>query len=52
MTEGKTQINKKGSIKYLTNEVLHMEPADLLDIFETHGIARKKLKTILEEERK
>ena len=24
-----------------------MEPADLLDIFETHGIARKKLKTEL-----
>ena len=48
MTEGKTQINKKGSIKYLTNEVLRMEPADLLDIFETHGIARKKLKTELQ----
>ena len=48
MTEGKTQINKQGSIKYLTNEVLHMEPADLLDIFETHGIARKKLKTELQ----
>ena len=45
MTDGKTQNNKKGNIKYLTNEVLHMEPADLLDIFETHGIARKKLKT-------
>ena len=47
MTDGKTQTNKKGNIKYLTNEVLHMEPADLLDIFETHGIARKKLKTEL-----
>ena len=47
MSVGKMQINKKGSIKYLTNEVLYMEPADLLDIFETHGIARKKLKTEL-----
>lgn len=47
MSEGKMQTNKKGSIKYLTNQVLHMEPADLLDIFETHGIARKKLKTEL-----
>ena len=47
MTDGKTQNNKKGNIKYLTNEVLRMEPADLLDIFETHSIARKKLKTEL-----
>lgn len=47
MADGRMQTNKKGSIKYLTNEVLHMEPADLLDIFETHGIARKKLKTEL-----
>ena len=47
MSEGRMQTNKKGSIRYLTNEVLHMEPADLLDIFETHGIARKKLKTEL-----
>lgn len=47
MSEGKMQTNKKGSIKYLTNQVLHMEPADLLDIFETHTIARKKLKTEL-----
>ena len=48
LDEGKMQNNKKGSIKYLTNQVLHMEPADLLDIFETHGIARKKLKTELQ----
>ena len=47
MAKGKTQTNKKGGIKYLTNEVLHLTPADLLDIFETHGIARKKLKTEL-----
>ena len=47
MAKGKTQTNKKGGIKYLTNEVLHLTPADLLDIFETHGIARNKLKTEL-----
>lgn len=41
---GKTQTNKKGSIKYLLNERLMLTPADLLDIFESHGIARKKLK--------
>ena len=48
MSEGKLQTNKKGSIKYLTNQVLHLTPADLLDIFETHGIARKKLRTELQ----
>ena len=47
MTEGKMHANKKGSIKYLTNQALQLEPADLLDIFETHGIARKKLKSEL-----
>lgn len=41
---GKIQTNKKGRIKYLLNERLILTPADLLDIFESHGIARKKLK--------
>lgn len=41
---GKTQTNKKGCIKYLLNERLMLTPADLLDIFESHGIARKKQK--------
>ena len=48
MTEGKTQTNKKGGIKYLLNQQLFMTPADLLDIFESHGIARKKLKNELQ----
>lgn len=48
LDEGKIQTNKKGNIKYLTNQVLALSPADLLDIFETHGIARKKLKTELQ----
>ena len=44
---GKVQTNKKGVITYLLNERLTLTPADLLDIFESHGIARKKLKTEL-----
>lgn len=41
---GKIQNAKKGSITYLLNEKLHLKPADLLDLFEGHGVARKKLK--------
>lgn len=44
LVNGKIQANKKGNIKYLLNEQLSLTPADLLDIFESHGIARKKLK--------
>lgn len=45
---GKMQNNKKGNIKYLLNEQLDLKPVDLLDIFESHGIARRKLKNELE----
>ena len=45
---GKVQDNKKGSINYLLNEQLLLTPADLLDIFECHNIARKKLKNELQ----
>ena len=45
---GKMQHNKKGDIKYLLNEQLSLTPADLLDIFESHGIAQKKLKNELQ----
>ena len=48
LAEGKTQQNKKGKIKYLLNEQLSLTPADLLDIFESHGIARKKLRNELQ----
>lgn len=48
LANGKCQTNKKGSIKYLLNEQLSLTPADLLDIFESHGIARKKLKSELQ----
>lgn len=48
LEKGKTQTNKKGNIRYLLNEQLSLNPADLLDIFESHGIARKKLKNELQ----
>ncbi len=48
LTSGKSQSNKKGNIRYLLNETLSMSPADLLDIFESHSIARKKLRKELE----
>lgn len=48
LANGKTQTNKKGNIRYLLNQHLSLTPADLLDIFESHGIARKKLKNELQ----
>jgi len=48
LAKGKTQTNKKGNIRYLLNEELLLTPADLLDIFEGHGIARKKLRSELQ----
>lgn len=48
LAEGKTQTSKKGNIRYLLNEQLSLTPADLLDIFEGHGIARKKLRSELQ----
>lgn len=47
LTVGKRQENKKGVITYLLNQSLTLLPADLLDIFETHSMARKKLKAEL-----
>lgn len=44
LKEGQVQTNKKGDIRYLLNQPLSLTPADLLDIFEGHPIARKKLK--------
>lgn len=48
LSAGKTQSNRKGNIKYLLDERLSLTPADLLDIFEGHNIARRKLKNELE----
>lgn len=47
LDSGKRQSNRKGNIVYLINEQLSFTPADLLDIFEGHGIARKKLRSEL-----
>lgn len=47
LNSDKTQQNKKGCIRYLLNEHITLTPADLLDIFESHGIARKKLRNEL-----
>ena len=48
LEQGKPQTNRKGKIRYLLNEQLSLMPADLLDIFESHSIARKKLKNELQ----
>lgn len=47
LEKGKEQTNKKGNIRYLINEVLLLKPLDLLEIFEGHAVARKKLKNEL-----
>ncbi len=47
LREGKHQENKKGGITYLLNQQLSLTPADLLNIFESHSIARKKLRAEL-----
>ena len=47
LNSDKIQQNKKGGIRYLLNEHITLTPADLLDIFESHGIARKKLRNEL-----
>lgn len=44
ITKGKLQVNKKGSITFLLNQVLELKPIDLLDLFESHSVAKKKLK--------
>lgn len=48
LTKGKEQNNKKGVIKYLLNQSVVLKPADLLEIFEGHVLARNKLKAELE----
>lgn len=47
LANGKHQENKKGGITYLLNQQLNLTPADLLEIFESHSIARKKLRAEL-----
>lgn len=47
LADGKTQKGRKGEIRYLLNETITLAPAELLDIFEGHNIARKKLRSEL-----
>jgi thymidylate synthase len=44
LEKGKNQKNKKGSITYLLNQSLELKPIDLLELFEGHAVAKKKLK--------
>lgn len=44
LKHGKVQKGQKGQIKYLVNQSLRLSKGDLLDIFEDHAVARKKLK--------
>lgn len=44
----KNAIKQEGEHTVLLNEVLVLTPADLLDIFEGHNIARKKLRSELQ----
>jgi thymidylate synthase len=44
LKKGKLQKNKKGCITYLLNQCIELKPVDLLELFESHGLAKKKLK--------
>ena len=44
LEKGKNQKNKKGSITYLLNQTLELKPLDLLVLFESHAVAKKKLR--------
>jgi thymidylate synthase len=44
LEKGKNQTNKKGSITYLLNQTLELKPLDLLVLFESHAVAKKKLR--------
>jgi thymidylate synthase len=48
LNKGKIQENKKGNLTYLLNENLELKPVDLLELFEGHTMAKKKLKDELQ----
>ncbi len=48
LDKGKLQTNKKGSNRFLLNEKLDLKPLDLLVLFESHSVAKKKLKDELQ----
>jgi thymidylate synthase len=47
-TNGRRQVSKKGSNTFLVNQSLKLEPSDLLDLFESHPVAKRKLKDELQ----
>lgn len=44
LEQGKSQVNKKGGITYLTDKMFKLEPREILNIFEDYPIAKKKLR--------
>jgi len=48
LEKGKNQTNKKGSNIFLLNQALRLKPIDLLELFEGHAVAKKKLKDELQ----
>ncbi len=48
LAKGKRSSNKKGNNLYLINHALKLSPGDLLEIFEGHALAKKKLKAELD----
>jgi len=48
LAHGGEQENKKGKIRYLLNQSLELMPLDLLELFEGHGLAKRKLRDELD----
>ena len=48
LEKGKYQTNKKGSNVFLLNQTLVLKPIHLLELFEGHAVAKKKLKDELQ----
>lgn len=44
LTEGRAAENRKGNNLFLVNQTLELTPYDLLELFEGHTLAKKKLK--------
>lgn len=44
ISKRKRQENKKGAITLLSNQLSQQKPIDLLDLFESHAVVKKKLK--------
>jgi hypothetical protein len=49
LTSFSQQTNKKGSNRFLLNEKLELKPLDLLVLFESHAVAKKKLSELQTE---